>query len=229
MTPRHANALTVVGLAGLLAAVSLSAPRWAGLLREPLAAFEEDETAREAPATSSPAGESPGAEAARRISVRLYFEAPDRDGLLPEERTIAFSADLARQLRTVVEELVKGSASGLLPTLPPDTRVLEVFLTARGVAYVNLSAEAVAGLPGGSRSELLTVYSLVNTVVTNFPAVSRVQILVDDRSVPSLAGHVDLSRPLPPDMTLVVLPSPSPSPPESPSAAASPAAPGSAR
>ena len=39
------------------------------------------------------------------------------------------------------------------------------------------------------------MYSLVNSIVTNFPAVSRVQILVDDRPVTSLGGHVDLSRP----------------------------------
>jgi hypothetical protein len=211
MTPRQADALTVVGLGGLLAAVSLSAPRWADLLRQPLATYEEEEAARQGLAAPAPT-ESPGPEAARRISVRLYFEAPDHDGLLPEERTIAFSADLARQLRTVLEEIVKGPTLGLLPTLPPQTRVLEAFVTARGVAYVDLSAEATAGLPGGSRSELLTVYSIVNTVVTNFPAVSRVQVLVDDHEVPSLAGHVDVSRPLPPDMTLVVLPSPSPSP-----------------
>jgi hypothetical protein len=33
--------------------------------------------------------------------------------------------------------------------------------------------------------------------------VTRVQILVDDRPVTSLAGHTDLSRPLAPDMTLL--------------------------
>jgi hypothetical protein len=71
------------------------------------------------------------------------------------------------------------------------------------VAYVNLSGEAT-GIPGGSRAELLTVYSVVNSLVTNFPAVSRVQILVEDRMASSFAGHVDVSRPLPADMTLVV-------------------------
>ena len=80
-------------------------------------------------------------------------------------------------------------------------------VTARGVAYVNLSSEATH-LPGGSRSELFSVYSVVNSLVVNFPAVRRVQVLVEDRTVPSLAGHVDLSRPLPADMTLVALSGP---------------------
>jgi hypothetical protein len=82
------------------------------------------------------------------------------------------------------------------------------------VAYVNLSREAGV-LPGGSRSELHTVYSVVNSVIANFPAVRRVQILLEDQMVFSLGGHVDLSRPLPADMTLTALP-PAPYPEESP-------------
>jgi spore germination protein GerM len=216
VTPRQANALTVVGLAGLLATVALTAPRWAALLRAPASSPEVEDPAAEE--TSRPAAaEGPASGAGRRISVRLYFEAPDREGLLPEEREVAFSADLPRQLRTVVEELAKGSTTGLVATLPPGTRVLEVFVQARGVAWVDLSSEAASGLPGGSKAELLTVYSVVNTIVTNFPAVSRVRIVVNDQPVTSLGGHVDLGRPLPPDMTLVALPTPEP-PPAQPSA-----------
>jgi spore germination protein GerM len=218
MTPGQANALTAVGLAGLLATVALTAPRWAGVLRAPAVSVETEEGAAEPP--QSPSEPSRG-EAARRINVRLYFEAPDREGLLPEEREIAFAPDLARQLRIVVEELAKGSTTGLLPTLPPGTRVLEVFVHAGGVAYVNLSSEAASGLPGGSRAELLTVYSLVDTIVTNFPATSRVRLLVGDQAVPSLGGHVDLSRPLPPDLTFIAVAAPpySPEPTGSPSPA----------
>jgi len=207
MTRRQANALTVVGLAGLLATVALTAPRWSGLLSEPLAVFEDETGDAEARRDLS---DSEGEPAERRISVRLYFASPECDGLLAEERSIAFSEDLTQQLRTVVEELVAGPREGLLPTLPPETRVLEVFVSPRGVAYVNLSAD-VASEPSGSMAELFSVYSIVNTLATNFPATKRVQILVQDEMVTSLAGHVDLSRPLPPDMTLVaVAPPPGP-------------------
>jgi hypothetical protein len=208
VTPRQANALTAVGLLGLLATVALTAPRWAALLGAPSASLEPEDPAAEDPAARPAEGADGGG--GRRINVRLYFEAADRDGLLPEEREVAFSSDLARQLRTVVEELAKGSTTGLLATLPSGTRVLDVFVQARGVACVNLSAEAASGLPGGSREELLAVYAVVNTIVTNFPAVSRVQIVVESQVVPSLGGHVDLSRPLPPDMTQVALPAPPP-------------------
>jgi hypothetical protein len=218
MTPRQANVLTALGLASLVAAVSLTAPRWSLLLRSTAPPDPEDAAlADEAAAESEPAAAA--ADPERRISVRLYFEAPDKDGLLPEERDVAFSPDLARQLRTVVEELVRGPATGLAATLPPGTRVNDVFVLAHGVACVSLSGEIAAGLPGGSRVELLTVYSIVNTIVTNFPAVSRVQLVLNDQLATTLAGHVDIGRPLPPDMTLVavdVKPEASPQPGASP-------------
>jgi spore germination protein GerM len=204
MTPRRANVLTAVGLLALLAVVALTAPRWSSLLREPLSVFEGEEGAQVEPDEPVAEGEPP---VERRINVRLYFESPGSEGLLSEERTILFSDDLARQIRTLVEELVRGPTTDLQPTLPPETRVLEVFVSPDGVAYVNLSGEASA-LPGGSRSELHTVYSVVNSVTANFPAVRRVQILVEDRMADSLGGHVDLTRPLPPDMTLTFLPPP---------------------
>lgn len=228
MTPRLANTLTAVGLAGLLAGVALTAPRWAGALRASPVPIEGEEAA---PEPSVVAPEAPAA-TGRRIAVRLYFEGAEHGGLVPEEREIAFSSDLAQQLRTVVEELARGPAdTRLVATLPAGTRVLDVFVHGRGVVYVNLSGEARAGSSGGSQDELLTVYSLVDTIASNFPAAARVQILVDDRAVESLAGHVDLSRPLLPDMSLVSLEplpdpgaSPSPGVSPSPAASASPAA-----
>jgi hypothetical protein len=214
VTPRQADLLTALGLVGLVATVGLTAPRWSALLRSPVGPPEaEDATGRR----WSAGGLSPGGGCPPPASALL--RAPDRDGLLPEERDIAFSPDLARQIRTVVEELAKGPTSALAATLPAGTRVQEVFVQAHGVACVSLSGDVASGLPGGSRAELLTIYSIVNTIVTNFPSVSRVQLVVNDQLATTLAGHVDLGRPLPPDMTLVALdvkPEASPQPAASP-------------
>jgi germination protein M len=61
----------------------------------------------------------------------------------------------------------------------------------------------IAGHPGGSEAELMTVYSVVNSLTASFPAVKRVQILVEDKPAQTLAGHIDLTRPLVPDMTVL--------------------------
>jgi Sporulation and spore germination len=209
VSPRLANLVTALALVGLLVALALTAPRWARLMRQAVPAPPEEEAAL---GSSGGARTSSEEEAERTISVKLYFESPELSGLLPEDRSLPFSLDLSRQLRTVVEELVRGSTTGLISPLPSDTRVLDVFVTARGVAFVSLSKEATEGLGGGSTTELLTVYSVVNSITANFPAVKRVQLLLDDRPVVTFAGHVDVSRPLPPDMTFVAVAMASPSP-----------------
>jgi spore germination protein GerM len=216
LTRREANLLTGLLLFLLALGLALSAPRWARFLREPLPSFEDEilgEVARSA------GGSAEEKEGRRTISVKLYFPDAERGGLLGEEREVPFSPDASLQVRSLVEELLKGPRTGLLPAFGPGTRVLEVFVNSRGVAYVDLSAE-VRPLPGpGSLEELLSVYALVNSVAANFPAVKRVQVLVDDKPVETLGGHVDLARPLTPDMTLLVPPSPAPAPSGDPSAA----------
>jgi hypothetical protein len=42
----------------------------------------------------------------------------------------------------------------------------------------------------------MTVYTIVNAVLTNLPNLEQVQILVGGQEVDTLAGHVDLRRPL---------------------------------
>jgi germination protein M len=202
VTSRTANLVTVAGLVSLLAAVTLTAPRWARLLTRPVGGTEE-EAAEPSPAGATRKEEEGAGVAERKINAKLFFQSADRRGLVIEERPVAFSTDLSRQLRSVVEELVRGSKIGLGSTLAPETKVLDVFVTSRGVAYVDLSKEAVAGHPGGSEAELMTVYSVVNSLTTSFPAVKRVQILVEDRPAETLAGHIDLTRPLLPDMTVL--------------------------
>lgn len=200
MTARTLNLLTILLLVALFAAASLTAPRWARWFRQPVPVAVDETVADEPQATPTP---GPATEAHRTISVKLFFSAVESPGLVMEDREVAFSPDLAEQLHSVLDELVRGSQAGFAATLAPETKVLDVFVSARGVAYVDFSKEATQGHVGGSDEELRSVYSVVNSITANFPAIHRVQILVDDKPAVTLAGHVDLSRPLPPDMTLL--------------------------
>ncbi|HSF02785.1 MAG TPA: hypothetical protein VLA62_07240, partial [Solirubrobacterales bacterium] len=102
MTRRTANLVTILGMLVLLAATSLSAPRWARLFRQEVSvpAGEVSEETQASPGAS----EEPG-EARRSINVRLFFNSSQEPGLVMEEREVAFSSDLSLQLRTVVAEL----------------------------------------------------------------------------------------------------------------------------
>ena len=206
----RANALTALGLLVLLLLVVLTAPRWTKLLTRTVPSEEGVEEGAAAHVATEP---EPADGVAQKITVKLFFLAADQPALLIEDRDVAYSADLGQQVRTVVEELIKGPQKGLVATLPAETKVIDAFVTPAGVAYVDLSKEAAQKHAGGSRGELLSVYSVVNSLAASFPPVKRVQILVEDRQVPTLAGHVDLTRPLPADMTfLATAPAPAPAP-----------------
>lgn len=214
----RANVLTAAGLAILLGLIVVTAPRWTRILSRPVPG--EDVAGEEGP--KAEARDESGAPVQRQINVKLLFPSGEQPGLVMEQRTVAFSDDLGRQLRSVVEELIKGPTGGLQPVLPPETKVLDLFVSPNGVAYVDLSKEALV-TGRGSFEELLSVYSLVNSLVVNFPAVKRVQILVEDRPAQTLGGHVDLTHPLRADMTLLAastLSPASPAPGASPSATA---------
>ena len=63
-----------------------------------------------------------------------------------------------------------------------------------GVAYVDFSGE-ILDQSVGSPVESAMVEAIVRTVV-QVAGVSSVQILVSGETVPSLAGHVDVSQPI---------------------------------
>ncbi len=126
------------------------------------------------------------------ITLILYFGGPQAEGLVRETRTVLLNADAAT---LVVQELIRGPESDtLLSTIPQGTRLLSVS-TADGTARVDFSEEMIIGHPGGSTGEMLTVYSIVNSL-TELPGIVRVQFLIQGEVVDTLAGHIEISEPL---------------------------------
>jgi len=137
-------------------------------------------------------------------TVALYFESPDML-LVAERRDVALPASRAGALAIVVRELFKGSANAAVPRLfPADTVVRGAFLLPEGLAFVDLGGPTLTqGWGTGSHEELMATYSLVQTVVANFPEVRRVRMLVNGQPAETLAGHVSLARALAPMPSLV--------------------------
>jgi spore germination protein GerM len=155
----------------------------------------------EAPA-AGPASASPGA-AVRKITATLYYVADDGMALVPVQREIPFGSTVVEQARAIIEAQI-AAAPPHVSAIPADTKLRDVFVTERGDAFVDLSADVVAKHPGGSLGEIFTVYTFVNALTVNLPAVTRVQILVDGKEVDTLAGHVDLRHPLAKSLEWVV-------------------------
>jgi hypothetical protein len=131
----------------------------------------------------------------RKIKARLFYLSEDGTRLSAVERDVPYGEG-AEQAREIVAAQIAPVAEPLVSAVPPGTRLRGVFITEHGEAYVDLSREAVAAHPGGTLNELLTVYTFVNALTANLPAVHSVQLLVEGSEVPTLAGHVDLGRPL---------------------------------
>ena len=137
-------------------------------------------------------------ELARLTTATLFYVSDDGERLIGVERNVVEDDAPVEQARHVLEAQFRGVEPPLISTIPEGTLVRAVYLTDRGDAFVNLSREISSKHSGGSLSELLTIYTIVNAVTVNIPTIRRVQILIEGREVDTLAGHVDLRRPLTP-------------------------------
>ena len=137
-----------------------------------------------------------GRRAGRKIKARLFYVADDGTRLTSVERDVAYGEAADEQAREIITAQIAPVAEPLVSAIPPGTTLRAVFITESGDAYVDLSREARAAHPGGTVNELLTIYTIVNALTVNLPAVTAVQMLVDGKEVDTLAGHVDLRRPL---------------------------------
>ena len=147
-----------------------------------------------AAATTSATPQAAGA-AVRKISATLFYVSDDGMALAPAQREVAFSTNVTDQARAIIETQLM-PAPPLVSAIPAGTKLRDVFVTERGDAFVDLSGEVSTGHTGGSLDEIFTVYTIVNALTANLPAIKRVQILVDGKEVDTLAGHVDLRHPL---------------------------------
>jgi spore germination protein GerM len=153
-------------------------------------------TSRAAPhaaAAPSPAAPAPPG---RKIKARLFYIADDGLRLTNVERDIAYGEGATEQAREIIAAQIAPVAEPLVSAVPRGTALRAVFLTQSGEAYVDLSRDVIASHPGGTLNELLTVYTIVNAITVNLPAVTSVQLLVDGKEVDTLSGHVDLRQPL---------------------------------
>jgi len=143
-------------------------------------------------ASATPAAAEPG----RKINARLYYVSMDGTKLTATDREVAYGEGPAAQAQAIVNAQLAPVAAPLVSAIPPGTTLRALYLTAKGEAYVDLSKEAATAHTGGTQDELLTIYAIVNALTANLPAVTSVQLLVDGKEVDTLAGHVDLRRPL---------------------------------
>jgi spore germination protein GerM len=141
--------------------------------------------------------------AVAHITAILFYASADGQALVPLRREVPLAEGVIPQGRQILALQLEPPPSPYVSAIPAGTMLRAFYVTERGDAFVDLSAEVAKNHPGGSFTEMLTVYAIVNAVTANLPTIQRVQILIDGREAETLAGHVDLRRPLVRDVTLV--------------------------
>jgi spore germination protein GerM len=131
-----------------------------------------------------------------KIKATLYYISEDGLSLPGVQREVPFGDPIVEQARRIIEVQLAAAPPPYASAIPAGTKLRALYVGDRGDAFVDLSGEVRTAHTGGALDELFTTYAIVNALTVNLPAITRVQILVDGKEVDTLAGHVDLRRPL---------------------------------
>lgn len=138
-----------------------------------------------------------------KAKTHLYFSDADNRFLTAEDRILSLPDSVVERARIMVCALIEGPKASFTPTLPEEAKLLALHVTDEGVAYVDFNRAISEKHPGGSLSELLTIFSVVNTLALNVPEIEAVKILIEGREARTLAGHIDMRFPFRPNLLMV--------------------------
>jgi len=103
--------------------------------------------------------------------------------------------DTISAMEAIITALMEGPDDPkLVSTIPPGSRLLHIFVTDDGTAYLDFSSELSSLHPGGVTAERLTLYAIVNSLVLNLEQVERVQLLFEGQPASTLCGHLDIRQ-----------------------------------
>lgn len=137
-----------------------------------------------------------------QAAVTLYTVEKGENGLEKTEAMIEASGDPAGMVKSAVEALLSWEAAPAA-WFEGDINVREVFVYG-DVAVISLGGDFNTRRTLGVWTELLTVYSIVNTVTQSFDGIGRVQILINDRETELFMGHVSIASLIAPDLSLTI-------------------------
>ena len=135
--------------------------------------------------------------------VYLYFSDNEHTVLMAEQRSLPAGIRSEEAGVRIMQALLEGPQQRLERTIPMETRLRGFYILKNRTAYVDLSSPIRDRHPGGARSELLTIYSIVNTLAMNLVEIETVKILIEGQEATTLRGHMDLRFPLRPNLLYV--------------------------
>lgn len=141
----------------------------------------------------APNGQAPAANP-NAVTMKIYYPDEGATHLVAVERSVAVTPDKDKFTAAVEAVIAEPTEPNLAGVFPKATTIKSVSVSG-DTATVDFDGSLQRTFSGGSTGEELLVGSLVDTL-TEFPEINRVQITIDGANVETLAGHMDLSKPI---------------------------------
>lgn len=133
-----------------------------------------------------------------QVGVILYFTDAQVMKLIPIKTTIPKTTPNT-EAKTVLNELIKGRDDNLsiYRTIPNIKRGMTVKVKGQ-IAYVNIKSEVIEKHINGRDIELLTVYSIVNSLAS-IEGINNVRFTIDGKKQKDFMGYIDMRETFIPD------------------------------
>lgn len=131
-------------------------------------------------------------------AVKIYFVDSEMLRLLPIETYIPNSS-AQHQAKTVLNELIRGRDDNpKIKRVIPDIEGCMTVKVKDGAAYIDISKEMAEAAPESRDLELLTIYSIVNSI-TSVEEISTVRFTIDKQVTKDFSGFLDMRETFIPD------------------------------
>ena len=163
--------------------IGMSVYVWQLRRREIATPRPENQVEHVAPPTSGPM---------ERVTVYVAYDDPGE--LRAQSISIPLAAGRQQRAEGLLRALVGIYTAKESPhPLAAGADVRQVFLVDPGMSVIDVNSAFAGGQVSGVLAEELTIASLIQTLATNVPGLTRVKILVDGKERETLAGHADLT------------------------------------
>lgn len=163
--------------------IGMSVYVWQLRRREIATPRPENQVEHVAPPTSGPM---------ERVTVYVAYDDPGE--LRAQSISIPLAAGRQQRAEGLLRALVGIYTAKESPhPLAAGADVRQVFLVDPGMSVIDVNSAFAGGQVSGVLAEELIIASLIQTLATNVPGLTRVKILVDGKERETLAGHADLT------------------------------------
>jgi len=136
--------------------------------------------------------------------AHLYYSDETEQFLKAEDRVLSHPKSPCQYARLLLKALFNGPNSNLNAILPKGDFLRAVYIDYNShTAYVDLKQTIITHLPGGVTQEILSIYSIVNTLTLNIREIERVKFVIGGQEANTLTGHLDIRYPFTTNMLMI--------------------------